>query len=99
MKAAHLENEINPFASAFCAPYAWSSRKGHWLRSLPLLLEMSIGRGRPEKSVLSKSMEHVEFKSGKRIDYLSALPYSSVVPGELLVLSRLSSRHFPESLI
>jgi hypothetical protein len=48
MKTAHLENEINPFASAFCAPYAWSSRKGHWLRSLLLLLEMSIGRGRPE---------------------------------------------------
>jgi hypothetical protein len=34
MKAAHLQNEINPFASAFCAPYAWSSRKGHGLRSL-----------------------------------------------------------------
>jgi hypothetical protein len=50
MQAAHLENEINPFASAFCAPYAWSSRKGHWLRSLPVLLDMSIGRSRLEKS-------------------------------------------------
>jgi len=49
MKAAHLENEINPFASAFCAPYAWFSRKGHELRSLLPLLEMSIGRGRLEK--------------------------------------------------
>ena len=48
MKAAHLQNEINPFASAFCAPYPWSSRKGHGLRSLLLLLEMSIDRGRLE---------------------------------------------------
>ena len=57
MKAAHLENEINPFASAFRAPYAWSSRKGHGLRSLLLLLEMSIGRGRLEKSLISASWE------------------------------------------
>jgi hypothetical protein len=55
MKAAHLQNEINPFASAFCAPYAWSSRKGHGLRSLLLLLEMSIDRGRLEKSLISAS--------------------------------------------
>ena len=48
MKAAHLENEINPFANAFCAPYAWSSRKGHGLRSLLVLLDTSIGRGRLE---------------------------------------------------
>ncbi|MCU1239657.1 MAG: hypothetical protein JWO71_383 [Candidatus Acidoferrum typicum] len=50
MKAAHLENEINPFAYAFCAPYPWSSRKGHWLRSLLVLLDISIGRGRLEES-------------------------------------------------
>jgi hypothetical protein len=50
MKAAHSENEINPFASAFCAPYAWSSRKGHRLRSLLVLPDRSIGRGRMEKS-------------------------------------------------
>jgi len=49
MKAAHLENEINPFASAFRAPYAWSSRKGHGSGRCFLLLEMSIGRGRLEK--------------------------------------------------
>jgi hypothetical protein len=55
MKAAHLENEINPFASVFCAPYAWSSRKGHGLRSLLLLLEMSIDRGRLEKSLIGAS--------------------------------------------
>ena len=57
MQAAHLENEINPFASAFCAPYSWSSRKGHWLRSLSVLLDMSIGRGRLEKSDTPLVME------------------------------------------
>jgi len=77
MKAAHLENEINPFASVFCAPYAWSSRKGHGLRSLLLLLEMSIDRGRLEKSLIGASWAaqfEFKFKSSKRIDSLSAPP-------------------------
>ena len=77
MKAAHLQNEINPFASAFCAPYAWSSRKGHGLRSLLLLLEMSIDRGRLEKSLVSASWAvqfEFKFKSSKRIDSFSAPP-------------------------
>jgi hypothetical protein len=39
MKTAHLENEINPFASASCAPYPRFSRKGHGLRSLLVLLD------------------------------------------------------------
>src|ERR1700756_1957232 len=60
MKAAHLENEINPFASAFCAPYAWSSRKGHWLRSLPVLLDMSIGRGRLESLIGRSSWQRLQ---------------------------------------
>jgi hypothetical protein len=55
MKPVHVENEINPFAYDFRAPYAWSSRKGHWLRSLPVLLDMSIGRGRLEKLLINSS--------------------------------------------
>jgi hypothetical protein len=77
MKAAHLQNEINPFASAFCAPYAWSSLKGHGLRSLLLLLEMSVDRGRLEKSLISASRAaqfEFKFKSSKRIDSFSASP-------------------------
>ena len=70
MKAAHQEYEINPFASAFCAPYPWSSRKGHWLRSLPVLLDISIGRGRLEKFLISKFVRaaRLQFESSKRID-------------------------------
>lgn len=95
MKAAHLENEINPFASAFCAPYAWSSRKGHRLRPPLLLLEMSIGRGH----LGVRKWRHFEFESSKRIDRPSELPYSCIVPGGLLVLSHSEPQPFAESLI
>jgi hypothetical protein len=70
MKGAHFANEMNPFASAFCAPYAWFSRKGHWLRSLQLLPEMSIGRGRLENCLSRQLVKAalLKFKSNKRID-------------------------------
>jgi len=77
MKAAHLENEINPFASVFCAPYAWSSRKGHGLRSLLLLLEMSIDRGRLEKYPTKQAHYGGAFKVRKgqtdRLPFCAAL--------------------------
>ena len=77
MKAAHLENEINPFASTFCAPYAWSSRKGHWLRSLPVLLDMSIGRGRLEKSLMRKfvmaALDEVRKRQTDRLPFCAGL--------------------------